>query len=304
VKVFITGATGYIGGSLAAKLVATGHHVLGLVRQQDKAAQLKTRGIEPVLGTLADLSVVANAARGADAVVNAASSDDSFVADAIIEALAGSGKALLHTSGSSVVADRGVGEYSDLVFNEDSPFEPLPERLLRVAIERKVLLAAQRKVRSVVIRPTLIYGRGHGLNPNSVQLPQLVKLAKQHGVARHVGRGLNVWSHVHIDDVVDLYILALENAPAASVFFAENGEASWKSMASSIGKLLGYGAETKDWPVEDALREWGAGAITSYGSNSRVNALKARKMLGWNPSGPPLIQEIEHGCYREDFGSK
>jgi nucleoside-diphosphate-sugar epimerase len=146
VKVFITGATGYIGGSLAARLVAAGHQVLGLVRQQDKAAQLKARGIEPVLGTLADLSVVASAARCADAVINAASSDDSFVADAIIEALAGSGKALLHTSGSSVVADRGAGEYSDLVFNEDSPFEPLPERLLRIAVERNVLLAARRNV--------------------------------------------------------------------------------------------------------------------------------------------------------------
>ena len=248
--------------------------------------------------------MVANAARGADAVVNAASSDDSFVADALIEALAGSGKALLHTSGSSVVADRAAGEYSDLVFNEDSPFEPLPERLLRVAVERNVLLAARRNVRSVVIRPTLIYGRGHGLNPHSLQLPHLIELAKQHGVARHVGRGLNVWSHVHIDDVVDLYMLALEKAPAASVFFAENGEASWKSMASSIGKILGLCAETSDWPAEDALREWGASAITSYGSNSRVSALKARKMLGWNPSAPALTQEIEHGCYREDFGRK
>src|SRR3954468_21594074 len=128
VKVFITGATGYIGGSVAAKLVATGHQVLGLVRQQDKAAQLKARGIEPVLGALSDLSLVADAARGADAVINAASSDESFVVEALIAALAGSGKALLHTSGSSVVADRAAGEYSALVFNEDGPLEPLPER--------------------------------------------------------------------------------------------------------------------------------------------------------------------------------
>jgi len=304
VKVFITGATGYIGGSVAAKLVATGHQVLGLVRQQDKAAQLKARGIEPILGSLTDLSVVADAGRAADAVINAASSDEPFVAEALIEALAGSGKALLHTSGSSVVADRAAGEYSGLVFNEDSPFEPLPERLLRVAVERNVLLAARRAVRSVVIRPTLIYGRGHGLNPHSLQVPHLIQLAKQHGVARHVGRGLNVWSHVHIDDVVSLYMLALEAAPAASVFFVENGEAAWKTMAASIGKILGFGTTTKDWPVEDALREWGASAITSYGSNSRVSALKARKMLGWTPSGPALLEEIEHGCYAEDFGRK
>lgn len=303
-KVFITGATGYIGGSVAAKLLAQGHSVLGLVRSQEKAAQLRDLAIEPVLGTLADASAVKNAAKRADAVINAANSDESFIVDTLIEALAGSDKPLLHTSGSSVVADYAAGEYSDNVFNEDTPFEPLPERMLRVAIERKVLLAGQRCVRSVVIRPTLIYGRGHGLNPHSLQIPHLIELAQQHKVARHVGRGLNVWSHVHIDDVVDLYLLALEKAPACSLFFAENGEASWKAMASAIGNCLGFGPQTKDWPIEEAVREWGAGAITSYGSNSRVSALKARRILGWAPKGGSLIEEIERGCYREDFGAK
>ena len=75
-------------------------------------------------------------------------------------------------------------------------------------------------------------------------------------------------------------------------------------MASSIGKAIGLGPKTEDWPVEDALREWGAGAITSYGSNSRVRAAKARGMLGWNPTGPALIDEIERGCYHQDFGRK
>lgn len=303
-KVFVTGATGYIGGSLAMKLVATGHHVLGLVRSQDKAARLKSLGIEPVLGTLADFGAIKAAAQHADGVVNAANSDDSFVANALIDALEGSSKPLVHTSGSSVVADRAAGEYSDIVFNEDSPFEPLPERMLRVAIDNSVLMAARRKVRSIVIRPTLIYGRGHGLNPHSMQLPHLIELAQKSGVARHVGRGLNVWSHVHIDDVVDLYLLALEQAPAGTLFYAENGEASWKAMASAIGVILGLGAQTENWPVEQAVREWGASAITSYGSNSRVSALKARKMLGWSPSAPVLMDEIERGCYREDFGKK
>ena len=301
-KVFITGATGYIGGSLAMKLVAAGHKVLGLVRSDDKAAKLKAAGIEPVLGTLADFAVIQAAARRADASVNTANSDDSFVAKALIDALAGSDKPLIHTSGSSVVADLAAGEYSEKVFNEDTPFEPLPERMLRVAIDKQILLAAQSKIRSVVIRPTLIYGRGHGLNPHSMQLPHLIELAQKFGVARHVGRGLNIWSHVHIDDVVDLYMLALEKAPACSLFFAENGQASWKTMASSIGRILGFGPQTQDWPVDEAVRDWGASAITSYGSNSRVNATKARRMLGWKPSGRPLIDEIEHGCYREDFG--
>src|SRR5258708_21251606 len=170
--------------------------------------------------------------------------------------------------------------------------------MMRVAIDRAVLMGARKGVRSVVIRPSLIYGRGHGLNPNSIQIPHLIELAKKYGVARHVGRGLNVWSNVHIDDVVDLYLLALEHAPAGSLFYAENGEAPWKSLASAIGRLLGLGGETKDWPIDEAVRGWGAGAITSYGSNSRVSALKARKMLGWAPKGVPVLEDIERGSYR------
>jgi nucleoside-diphosphate-sugar epimerase len=298
VQVFITGATGYIGGSVAAKLLQSGHSVLGLVRTEDKAAQLKRLGIEPLLGTLADFSKIAQAATRSDAVINTASADDSFSVEAIIQGLAGSGKPFIHTSGTSVVSDRAAGEYSDAIFNEDSPFEPLPERMMRVAIDRMVLMGARKGIRSVVIRPSLIYGRGHGLNPDSIQIPHLIALAKKHGIARHVGRGLNVWSHVHIDDVVDLYLLALDQAPASSLFYAENGEAPWKSLASAIGRLLGLGGETKDWPIDEAVREWGAGAITSYGSNSRVRALKARKMLGWAPQGVPVLEDIENGSYR------
>lgn len=301
-RVFITGATGYIGGSVAAKLLENGHDVLGLVRSEDKAVQLKRLGIEPLVGTLADFNTIAQAAAQVDAVINTASADDSFSVEAIIKGFAGSGKPFIHTSGTSVVSDRAAGEYSDAIFNEDSPFEPLPERMMRVAIDRAVLTAARRGIRSVVIRPSLIYGRGHGLNPNSIQIPRLIALAKKYGIARHVGRGLNVWSHVHIDDVVDLYLLALADAPPSSLFYAENGEAPWKTLASAVGRLLGFGSETKDWPIDEAVREWGPGAITSFGSNSRVSALKARKMLGWSPKGPPLLEDVETGSYREALG--
>jgi uncharacterized protein YbjT (DUF2867 family) len=114
------------------------------VRSQDKAAQLKPLGIAPVPGTLADFPIIAQAAREADAVINTASADDSFSAEAIIQGLAASGKPFIHTSGTSVVSDRAAGEYSDAVFNEDSPFDPLPERMMRVAIDRAVLTAAPR----------------------------------------------------------------------------------------------------------------------------------------------------------------
>src|SRR5436305_9672102 len=187
-RVFITGATGYIGGSVAAKLIARGDTITGLVRSEEKAAQLKARGITPVLGTLADAGAITEAAQAADAVINTASADDLFSVDAIIKGLAGTGKRFIHTSGSSVVSDRAAGEYSDAIFNEDSPPDPLPERMLRVAIDQTVLKSAQRGIRSVVIRPSLIYGRGHGLNPDSIQIPHLIELARKHGIARRGGR--------------------------------------------------------------------------------------------------------------------
>jgi nucleoside-diphosphate-sugar epimerase len=299
VRIFVTGASGYIGGSIAAALIKTGHSVVGLVRQADKASQLAHQGIQPLVGTLADLAEMTEAAHAADAVINTADADDFLAADTLIKALAGSGKVLIHTSGTSVVSDRAAGEYGAAIFHEDSPFDPLPERLLRVAIDRAVLMGAQHNIRSVVIRPSLIYGRGHGLNPHSIQLPRLIALARTHKIARHVGRGLNVWSHVHIDDLVALYLLALDAAPPGSLFYAENGEASWRVMASAVGRLLGFGAQTGDWPIEEAVREWGPSAITSYGSNSRVRALKARKMLGWAPKGRALLDDIAAGSYAE-----
>ena len=300
-QVFMTGATGYIGGSIAARLIERGHGVTGLVRSDEKAAQLKARGIVPVRGTLADFSTIVEAAAAADVVINTANADDSYSVDAIIKGLAGSNKAFIHTSGTSVVSDRAAGEYSAAVFNEDSPFEPLPERMLRVALDRAVLNAAQAGIRAVVIRPSLIYGRGHGLNPHSVQIPRLIDLARRHGVARHVGRGLNLWSHVHIDDIVALYLLALENAPACSLFYAENGEANFRSVTQSIGRMLGMGDTTKDWPIGEAVEGLGPGAYLSFGSNSRVRGKRARE-LGWVPRQGTLFDEIEKGVYAEVYG--
>jgi nucleoside-diphosphate-sugar epimerase len=304
VNVLIIGASGYIGGSIAARLLAAGHGVIAQVRSEDNAAKLRALGMEAVMATLTQLSTIAAAAQRADAVINAADADNSLLAHAVLDAIAGSGKCFIQTSGSSVIADRALGEASHAVFTEDTPVTPLPERLMRAAIDTEVLKGAQRGVRSVVIRPALIYGRGRGLKRDSVQIPKLIALAKENGAPRHVGRGLNVWSHVHLDDVVELYLLALADAPAGSLFYAENGEASWKEMAAAVGRMLGLGSAPMDWPIEDALAVLGIGAVTSYGSNSRVRADKARRMLGWAPKGPSLFDDIERGSAREDYGTR
>ena len=297
-KIFITGASGYIGGSVAAALVAAGHLVSGLVRSPERAAAVRALSIEPVIGTLSDAAVLAESAREADAVINAANSDDRGAVEAMLPALAGSKKLFLHTSGSSIVGDMAAGERRDAVYEDDTPIRPLPGKVARVAIDRLVLDSARNGVRAVVVCPTMIYGRGHGVHRESVQVPRLISLAKKHGAGRHVGRGENIWSNVHIDDLVPLYVLAFEKAPPGAFYYAENGENSYRELAEAISRMLGFGGRTQPMPIDEAVAEFGEiGAQFSYGSNSRVRAVRARRELGWAPKARTLLDEIERGCY-------
>ena len=301
-KIFMTGASGYIGGTVADSLIKAGHAVAGLARSEDAAAKLRAHRMEAVRGDLGSHSLVRNAARGADAVINCANAEDPFVVAAILEGLAGSGKAFLHTSGTSVVGDKVAGKLSPKVFHEDTPLDPLPEKIQRVAVHRSVLASAAQGVRSMVLCPSLIYGGGRGANPDSIQVPTLIRQAIKSGVPRYVGDGENVWSTVHIEDVADAYLLALETARAGSFFFIENGEASLKSIVESIARLLGGKRAAESWTIDEAIAEWGPMAVWfSLGGNSRVNADKARTMLGWKPHGTGLVHEIEQGWYRRQL---
>ena len=295
-KIVVTGVTGYIGGSVAMKLLGRGHDIVGLVRDESKAALLKGLGIEPLAGRIDDLDFVRQAARSAHGIVNAADADNTFVVDACLNALSSTGKFFVHTSGSSIIADRAEGNKSDKIFHEDIPFEPVPEKAARTAIHRIVLSSALTGVRSIVLCPSLIYGSGSGLKRDSFQIPQLMALAKTSGAGRYVGNGENIWSHVHIDDLCDLYALAIDKAAAGSFFFVENGEASMKSIAQSIARSLGFGDRTMSIPMAEAVELWGATtAHYTMASNSRVSSLKARKLLDWHPSRRPLLQDIDEG---------
>ena len=298
-KVFVTGAAGFIGGSIAAALVRAGHEVTGLVRDPVQVRELETIGVHGVVGTLDDSALLISQARAADAVINAASSDHRGAVEAIIEGLAGSGKAFLHTSGSSIVGDASGGEGTDRVYLEDQLPEPTADKAKRVAIDQLVLDSAARGIRSAVLCNTLIYGHG-ALPRDSVQLPRLLKQARKSGVVRHVGRGLNIWSNVHIDDVADLYLLALEKTPAGTFYFVESGEASFRDMSAAIATALGLGAP-QDWPLDAAIEEWGY-EMASYGlgSNSRVRGTRARTLLGWQPHRPAVLDWIANDMLRPE----
>ena len=221
-KILVTGATGFIGGSVAEALRDAGHTVTGLVRSEEKVPHLKARGIEPVVGALDDVDTLTAVAQAADAVIHAASADHTASVVTLVTALERSGKLLIHTSGSSIVTDHADGEYAaEIPLTEDGYFEPVPYRRPRVDMNRYVRQAAIEKgVRSVVICPGMIYGAGRGVQPDSDQIPELIALSRQIGGATYFGKGLNRYSNVHIDDLVDLYLLVMEKAPGGSFFFA------------------------------------------------------------------------------------
>ncbi len=290
-KIFVTGATGYIGGSVAERLIASGHHVVGLVRSAQSIPLLKDRGIESVLGNLDDPEIITKTAHEADAVIHAASADHPGSVVTLIAALERSGKTLICTTGSGIVVDSADGEYAgSVVYAEDTYFEAVPFRRPRVAMNRLVREAAIDKgIRSVVICPPMIYGKGRGLQPDSDQLPKIIALSKQAGAGVYFGKGLNRYSNVHIDDLVELYLLALEKAPGGSFFFAENGHASFKEIAEMVSRSLGFGGKTVGLSVEDVVRQYGDAGRYGVASNSLVRAVNARR-LGWSPKAPSLAE--------------
>src|SRR5690349_1069155 len=296
-KIFCTGASGYIGGSVAAHLAAAGHQVAGLVRSEEKADAVRAFGIEPVMGTLDNAQILASAARAADVVINAASADHSGAVIALLDALAGSGKAFIHTSGSSIVGTRSRGERSDDIFDENTPITPSPARAARVALNHFIVGSHDRGCRPVIICPSLIYGLGHGAGRDSVQVPLLIDMARKRGNAAHAGPGENIWSNVHIDDLVPLYALAIDKAPAGAFYFVENGENSMREACVAINRMLGFAGPPSAMTMQEAASEWGEGtAEDTMASNSRVRARRARREPRWLPEARGLIEEIEQGC--------
>jgi len=285
-RIFLTGANGYIGGGMAVALIAAGHEVRGLVRSQDKADAVAAHGIEPVIGSLDDAALLRSQARSADAVVNAASSDHRSAVEALISGLAGSGKPLIHSSGSSIIADLAMGEPSDRIFDETTPVDPLADKAARVGIDRLV-----RAAHGIVLCNTMIYGHALGPPAQSVQIPALTRVAKSSGVARYIGRGLNRWSNVHIADVAALYVLAIAKAPAGSFIYVESGEEGLSEIANAIAAKLGLGA-AQSFTADEAIAAWGRNmAVYSLGSNSRVRG-KAAAALGWVPQNRSITNWI------------
>jgi nucleoside-diphosphate-sugar epimerase len=176
------------------------------------------------------------------------------------------------------------------------PFTPGDHEIRRArhAIDTAVVDAGGAGLRSVVLCNSLIYGNGTGPRPRTVLIPPLVTQAQSSGTVRVVGRGLNRWSTVHLDDMADLYQLALTKPAAAGFYFVEGGaDASFAEIGEAIARRLDLGP-VEPWDVDSAAAAWGEGfARYALGANSRVRATRAHA-LGWRPSRPSVTDWIEH----------
>lgn len=304
-KVFLTGATGYIGGSVAHCLLEKNYEVTGLVRNSSDASKIENHGIHAIVGSIDEVGTIRQATEQADTIINAADADNPFIVATLLEVLKGTKKTFIHTTGSSFVGSRCNGEKSDTIYHEDMIVKPAIEKIGRVSINKTVLSYAEKGVRTIVICPTMIYGQGLGIKKESIQVPLLIELAKEKGKAMHIGKGANIWSNVHITDLAHLYTLAMEKARSGSFFYAENGESSLKEVTRSISRMLGYGNQTASLSIDKAIERWGPEAAHfAFGANSRVSADKARKLLNWQPEYSSIVSDIENGSYQRIHNPK
>ena len=288
-NVFVTGATGYVGAAVVEALRAAGHGVIGLARSDEAAAKLADAGAEAVRGSLEDLDLLARGAREADAVIHAGATGkpgqdaiDTAAVGAMLDALEGSGKPFLYTSGLWILGDTG-----GRVAAEDAPLRPAAIVAWRAELERGVIDAAKRGIRSVVLRPGVVYGRGGG-TPGT-----FVSAARRKGVVRYVGDGSQRWPFVHVDDLAELYVLALA-APPGTVLNAVSGPAiPVRQVAEAAAEANGARAEA--WPLEDARAVLGVYA-EALALDQQVSAERARS-LGWTPSRPSVLDELRAGSY-------
>ncbi|SFN22220.1 Nucleoside-diphosphate-sugar epimerase [Chryseobacterium oleae] len=283
-RVFITGITGYIGGTVARKLLDKNYSVAGLVRNEDSAEKLRALGIEPIIGNIHDEAVLEAAISQADAIIHTAdSADDAYAADSMINALEGTGKTFIFTSGSAIFGGKENGEKSNFVYTEDIPLDPRLEMASRVLINNYVLQSAKKDIRSIVIVPTMVYGEGLGPKKDSIQLPALINFSKEKGFGVYFGKGENIWSNLHIEDLADLYVLALEKAKSGALYYAENGSSTIRNLAENISRQYNL-QPAQSVSIQEAVNTFGpAGGYFGFASNSLCNSDKAKTELGWKP---------------------
>ncbi|TAM58542.1 NAD-dependent epimerase/dehydratase family protein [bacterium] len=293
-NVLVIGATGYIGAAVCEALRSAGHTVTGTARSPEAAQRLRAAEVEPVTADITDPASLKAPAQHADAVIYAVQyngADGAAVEDAalhaLVDALARSNKPLIFTSGVWIYGSTG-----DRIADERSANCPTPLVAHRPALERIVLDGVARGVHTVIIRPGDVYGHGRGI-------PALwIQSAKQNGVVRYVGDGSSHWPVVHVEDLAQLYLLALTKAEAGSVYNAGDGTAfTVREMAEAASEGAGTSGKTEAWPLEEARKALGAFADALV-LDMRITSRRAQQELGWKTRPSTILDDLRTGSYR------
>jgi nucleoside-diphosphate-sugar epimerase len=295
-RVFVTGATGFIGSAIVQELKGAGHEVLGLARSEAGEAALRQVGVAVHRGELTDLESLKRGALAADGVIHTAfihdfsdwagnCEKDRKAIEAIGEALQGSAKPFVLTSGLGLLAPGHLA-----LETEESPFTV--DKLPRVASELAATALANTGLKISIVRlPPTVHGKGdHGF------VPALVGIAREKGSAAYLGDGLNHWSAVHRLDAARLFRLVLEKSPGAGARYhgaAEEGIA-FKEIAAAIGRGL------KVPVVSKKLEEAGSyfGWLAHFASiDNLASSVSTRQSLGWSPREAGLLEDLSEGHY-------
>jgi nucleoside-diphosphate-sugar epimerase len=303
VRVFVTGATGFIGSAIVGELLPAGHQVLGLARSDAAADTLAGLGIEAHRGELSDTDSLAAGARACDGVIHtafnhdwstsreAAAETDRRAVEALAGALEGSGKPFVVTSGTLMLALLAPGRTGTEADAPESAAIP------RAASELAVQAAAGRGVRASVVRlsPT-VHGAGdHGF------VPMLIDIARRTGISAFVGEGANRWPAVHRLDAARLFRLALEKAaPGARLHGVAEEGVPMRAIAQTIGTALGLPVQSLTEGEAQAHFDWLARFVAL--DNPTSSAL-TRSSLGWRPQEPELLRDMRDSGYFSDVNT-
>ncbi|EEA23402.1 hypothetical protein TMatcc_002268 [Talaromyces marneffei ATCC 18224] len=303
-KVFVTGATGYIGLPVVRQLLEHGHEVLGLARSNKSAQLLESMGAQAHHGTLDDYESLAKAAAISDGIIHlgfkheqiadkpkegvdyaSLCADDRAAATAMLKAMEGTNKPFVFTSGTLMMA-RGK-----LALEDDGPDMEHPVSRIRGVNEAVVLSFAKKGVRAIVMRvPPFNHAKG-----DKYSIGMLAAKAKEFGISAYVNDGENRWPAIHLLDEAVLFRLALEKGIAGSVYHAAAEEGvRLKDVAAALGKMLQIPVVSK--PLDEAQTYFGFMAFALHEDNP-TSSTKTRAELGWTPTQPTLLEDVETGLF-------